>query len=88
MTGTILFAAGFGLLASAGGVVSYLLGWAVMGLAGTCGLTTAAHTAVVERVGAESRRSLTLLMVFTGLSGAVFCLSPPLQTSILAGAAP
>lgn len=72
VTGTILFAAGFGLLASAGGVVSYLIGWAVMGLAGTCGLTTAAHTAVVERVGAESRRSLTLLMVFTGLSGAVF----------------
>lgn len=72
VTGTILFAAGFGLLAFAGGVVSYLVGWAVMGLAGACGLTTAAHTAVVERVGAQSSRSLTLLMVFTGLSGAVF----------------
>ncbi len=72
ISGTLLFACGFALLAFAGGVTSYLLGWAVMGLAGTCGLTTAAHTAVVERVGAESSRSLTLLMVFTGLSAAVF----------------
>ncbi len=72
VSGTLLFACGFALLAFAGGVTSYLLGWAVMGFAGACGLTTAAHTAVVERVGAESGRSLTLLMVFTGLSAAVF----------------
>ncbi|NSZ62326.1 MFS transporter [Agrobacterium tumefaciens] len=70
--GSLLFTAGFVVLASAGGVISYVLGWVVMGLAATCGLTTAAHTAVVERVGAESGRSLTLLMVFTGLSAAVF----------------
>lgn len=57
VSGTLLFACGFALLAFAGGVTSYLLGWAVMGFAGACGLTTAAHTAVVERVGAESGRS-------------------------------
>ncbi|CUX16432.1 MULTISPECIES: MFS transporter [Agrobacterium] len=72
VTGSVLFAAGFAVLAFSGGVTSYLFGWAVMGLAATCGLTTAAHTAVVERVGAESGRLLTLLMLFTGLSGAVF----------------
>jgi predicted MFS family arabinose efflux permease len=72
VAGSLLFTAGFIVLAFAGGVISYVLGWVVMGLAATCGLTTAAHTAVVERVGAESRRSLTLLMVFTGLSAAVF----------------
>lgn len=72
VAGSLLFTAGFVVLASAGGVISYVLGWVVMGLAATCGLTTAAHTAVVERVGAESGRSLTLLMVFTGLSAAVF----------------
>ncbi|WP_188348359.1 MFS transporter [Agrobacterium tumefaciens] len=72
VAGSLLFTAGFVVLAFAGGVISYLLGWVVMGLAATCGLTTAAHTAVVERVGAESGRSLTLLMVFTGLSAAVF----------------
>ncbi|WP_421415780.1 MFS transporter [Agrobacterium tumefaciens] len=72
VVGSLLFTAGFVVLAFAGGVISYVLGWVVMGLAATCGLTTAAHTAVVERVGAESGRSLTLLMVFTGLSAAVF----------------
>ncbi|TRA92273.1 MFS transporter [Rhizobium rhizogenes] len=72
VAGSLLFTAGFVVLAFAGGVISYVLGWVVMGLAATCGLTTAAHTAVVERVGAESGRSLTLLMVFTGLSAAVF----------------
>ncbi|MBO9107961.1 MULTISPECIES: MFS transporter [Agrobacterium] len=72
VAGSLLFTAGFVVLAFAGGVISYVLGWIVMGLAATCGLTTAAHTAVVERVGAESGRSLTLLMVFTGLSAAVF----------------
>ncbi|MDZ7927603.1 MAG: MFS transporter [Agrobacterium sp.] len=72
VAGSFLFTAGFVVLALAGGVISYALGWVVMGLAATCGLTTAAHTAVVERVGAESGRSLTLLMVFTGLSAAVF----------------
>ena len=72
LAGSLLFTAGFVVLAFAGGVISYVLGWIVMGLAATCGLTTAAHTAVVERVGAESGRSLTLLMVFTGLSAAVF----------------
>jgi len=72
LAGSLLFTAGFVVLAFAGGVISYVLGWVVMGLAATCGLTTAAHTAVVERVGAESGRSLTLLMVFTGLSAAVF----------------
>ncbi|TWC89677.1 putative MFS family arabinose efflux permease [Rhizobium sp. SJZ105] len=72
VAGSLLFTAGFVVIAFAGGVISYVLGWVVMGLAATCGLTTAAHTAVVERVGAESGRSLTLLMVFTGLSAAVF----------------
>lgn len=72
VAGSLLFTVGFVVLAFAGGVISYVLGWVVMGLAATCGLTTAAHTAVVERVGAESGRSLTLLMVFTGLSAAVF----------------
>lgn len=72
VAGSLLFAAGFAVLAFAGGVASYLLGWAVIGFAATCGLTTAAHAAVVERVGAESGRLLTLLMLFTGLSAAVF----------------
>ncbi len=72
VAGSLLFTAGFVVLAFAGGVIGYVLGWIVMGLAATCGMTTAAHTAVVERVGAESGRSLTLLMVFTGLSAAVF----------------
>ena len=72
VAGSLLFAAGFTLLAFAGGVISYAIGWAVIGLAAACGLTTAAHAAVVERVGAESGRLLTLLMLFTGLSAAVF----------------
>ncbi|KAA3503394.1 MFS transporter [Rhizobium rhizogenes] len=72
VAGSLLFTAGFVVLAFAGGVISYLLGWAVIGFAATCGLTTAAHAAVVERVGAESGRLLTLLMLFTGLSAAFF----------------
>lgn len=88
VAGSLLFTAGFVVLAFAGGVISYVLGWIVMGLAATCGLTTAAHTAVVERVGAESGRSLTLLMVFTGLSAAVFLPVTTVADQHLAGAAP
>ncbi|MDS7596545.1 MFS transporter [Agrobacterium tumefaciens] len=72
VAGSLLFTIGLAILALSSGIVSYAVGWLVMGFAGACGLTTAAHTAMVERIGAEGGRMISLLMIFTGLSGTVF----------------
>lgn len=70
--GSILFALGLLLLASAGGIVTYVVSWVVLGLGGALGLSAPAHTAVVEREGAAGKRSIAILMLFTGLSVTIF----------------
>jgi predicted MFS family arabinose efflux permease len=66
--GTLFFAAGLCMLASAQGAISYIVAWAVLGLGGAFALNAPAFTAVVEREGFEGKRTITVLMLFTGLS--------------------
>jgi MFS family permease len=72
VAGSVLCAGGLGLLGQAQGAISYLLAWAIIGLASTMMLTLSAHVAVVKAYGPEARRALVLLMVAGGWSVAVF----------------
>jgi MFS family permease len=70
--GSVAFAAGLLLLSVADGLVLYILAWCVIGVGGALGLSAPAYTAVVEREGANASRVIAILMLFTGLSSAIF----------------
>lgn len=70
--GSVLLGLGLALMSQAQGAASLLAAWAVIGLGGALGLTVGAHTAVVERQGGAARRTIGLLMIFTGFSSALF----------------
>lgn len=70
--GSLVTGAGLGLLAVAVGPVSYFLAWVVIGLGGGLALTLPAYAAAVEREGRAARRSITILMLFTGVSSTIF----------------
>jgi len=53
------------------GVIAYFAAWLVLGLGGAFGLSVPTYAAVVEREGANAKRSIAVLMIFTGLSSAV-----------------
>lgn len=69
--GSVLFVIGLTVLSAAVGPVTWLAAWAVVGAGGSFGLMVAANTAVVERRGAEAKRGIGTLMIFTGLSAAI-----------------
>lgn len=66
--GTLFFAAGLCVLASAQGVIGYITAWIILGLGAALALNAPAFTAVVEREGVEGKRTIAILMLFTGLS--------------------
>ncbi|THV18071.1 MFS transporter [Peteryoungia ipomoeae] len=69
--GSLTMASGLCVLAAAQGIVTYGLAWLIFGLGGSFALSVPALAAVVEREGREARRTIGILMVFTGLSSAV-----------------
>ena len=69
---SITFALGLLLLAVANGLVLYAIAWLVMGLAGAMGLSAPAYAAVVEREGLNGKRTIAIMMLFTGLSATLF----------------
>lgn len=69
--GSLIFAAGLCLMALATGPVLYFAGWLVLGVGGAFGLSVPVFAAVVEREGADAKRIIGLLMIFTGLSAAI-----------------
>ncbi|MGV1951529.1 MFS transporter [Agrobacterium vitis] len=70
--GSVVFAFGLALLSQAQGVASYFAAWFTIGIAGTLALSVACYTAVVEREGSSAKSVIGLLMIFTGLSTAIF----------------
>ncbi|MBX5089082.1 MFS transporter [Rhizobium lentis] len=69
---SLTFALGLFLLAAANGIIVYAAAWIVIGVGGALGLSAPAYTAVVEREGINGKRVIAILMLFTGLSSAVF----------------
>jgi MFS family permease len=66
--GSVVFAIGLAALSQAHGPVLYFISWFILGTAGTLTLSVAAYSAVVEREGANAKRVIGVLMIFTGLS--------------------
>lgn len=66
--GSVLAAAGLGLLAIAIGETVFFLGWIVLGLAGAALLTTAAYVYLSEFAEASAKRLIGMLMLATGLA--------------------
>lgn len=70
--GSVVTAAGLGLLALSAEPVVYFLAWVVIGAGGGLALSVPAYAAAVEREGAAARRSIGILMLFTGVSSTIF----------------
>lgn len=70
--GSVFFAIGLCLLAVSTGILTYAASWVILGLGGAFVLSAPAFTAVVEREGAEAKRTIAILMLFTGLSATIF----------------
>jgi MFS family permease len=69
--GSLFFAAGLVVLAISTGIVTYAAAWIILGIGGAFVLSAPAYTAVVEREGANSKRTIAILMLFTGLSATI-----------------
>lgn len=59
-------------LSLSGSIVTYMLAWSVVGLAGAMFLTTTAYIYVADFAGKDSRALISTLMLVTGLAGSVF----------------
>jgi MFS family permease len=71
VVGSLMGAAGLLLTAFSTGIVTYLLSWFVLGMAGACMLTTPAQVAVAEVAGDRARQALSLLLLLGGLTSTV-----------------
>ncbi|SCM78136.1 Arabinose efflux permease family protein [uncultured Pleomorphomonas sp.] len=70
--GSAASTAGLALLAAAQGPVGYFIAWTMIGVAGSLALSVPAYAAAVEREGAAGRRTIGVLMIFTGVSSTIF----------------
>ncbi|PIO98381.1 MFS transporter [Pleomorphomonas carboxyditropha] len=70
--GSAASTAGLALLAAAQGPVGYFIAWTTIGVAGSLALSVPAYAAAVEREGAAGRRTIGVLMIFTGVSSTIF----------------
>ena len=81
MAGVTIAAPGFVLLALSHGPAVYFLGWAILGVAGSASLSTAAYIMLNEIAGRNAKSAIGALMLVTGLSSSIFWPT----TSFLAG---
>lgn len=70
--GSATSTAGLALLAAAEGPIGYFVAWTMIGAAGSLALSVPAYAAAVEREGAAGRRTIGVLMIFTGVSSTIF----------------
>lgn len=70
--GSAASTAGLVLLAAAEGPAGYFTAWTLIGFAGSLALSVPAYAAAVEREGAAGRRTIGVLMIFTGVSSTIF----------------
>ncbi|MCJ2097087.1 MFS transporter [Methylobacterium sp. J-072] len=72
IAGSLVACPGFALLAVAQGYGAYLVGWVILGAAGSATLTTAPYILLTEIVGRSAGRAIGAMMLMTGLSSSVF----------------
>ncbi|MBR0753380.1 MFS transporter [Bradyrhizobium jicamae] len=72
MTGVVVAAAGFVVMAFAQHAIVYFIAWVILGLSGSGTLTTAAHIMLNEVAGKNAKGAIGGLMLVTGLSSSIF----------------
>ena len=72
MAGTVIAALGFVVLACAHEAALYFVAWAVLGLAGSAALSTAAYIMLNEVAGRNAKGAIGALILVTGLSSSIF----------------
>lgn len=70
--GSLIYAVGLAALALSQNTATYLLGWAVMGVASTLALNTPASVAIAQLAGPGARRAIALLSIIGGFASSVF----------------
>ena len=71
-TGSLVYALSLAALAASQGLVSYLLCWAVMGVASPLALNTPASIALAQVAGARARQAIAVLAIVGGFASTVF----------------
>jgi predicted MFS family arabinose efflux permease len=71
-TGSVIAAAGLGLLYFAKGPVGFYLAWLVIGISAPMNLYSASFTALAQLAGPQSRRSISLVTFLGGLASTLF----------------
>jgi predicted MFS family arabinose efflux permease len=79
--GSVIMAVGLLALAAAHGIVTYLIAWAILGVATPLALTQSAMPGLVQVVGPSARRAITGLTLSNGLSSTIML---PLMEAMLA----
>ncbi|KFC62897.1 Major facilitator superfamily MFS_1 [Devosia sp. LC5] len=72
IAGGTLAALGFFMLSVSDGAVLYFIAWALLGIAGSATLTTAAYIMLNEVAGPSAKSAIGALMLVTGLSSSIF----------------
>jgi predicted MFS family arabinose efflux permease len=70
--GSLIYALALAALAASQGLVSYLLCWAVLGVASTLALNTPASIALAQIAGARARQAIAVLAIVGGFASTVF----------------
>ena len=70
--GSLVYALALTALAFSVGPISYLLCWAIMGIASTLALNTPSSIALVQVAGPRARQAIALLTIIAGLASTVF----------------
>ena len=70
--GSVVYALSLAALSFAQGIASYLLCWAVMGIASTLALNTPASIALAQIAGSRARQAIAVLAIIGGFASTVF----------------
>lgn len=70
--GSLVYALALASLSFSQGLVSYLLCWAVMGIASTLALNTPSSIAIAQIAGARARQAIAVLAIIGGFASTVF----------------
>ena len=72
VAGALTAAPGLLLIAAASGPIVYFAGWVLIGIGGAAMLSTGAHIYLNEIAGTAAQSPISVLMLMTGLSSAIF----------------
>jgi MFS family permease len=71
-TGSLVYAAGLAAMALSQGVLSYLLCWAILGIASALALQPSGNIALAQVAGPRARQAIALLAILGGFASTIF----------------